>query len=269
MAMVFGVFFSRALKLAKMIAHEVREHALNSLVAIILGMIFVWLLPISLTQGSCVCHPSSKTLLASYKNLPFHLLHYVHTFFASITATLTAMRFSKNLLKSALVGVLVPPVFCTLSDILFPYWGGKLAGIQMTLHLCVVQNILPVSLLIFLGVTLGLIGSSKTTAVTGIRLAASSHFLHDFVSAAASISYLVSFGYDGWTQNLGYVFLLMLVAVLIPCMLSDFVLPMLICAPGQISEHHHDHNEIKHGENCAYKFYEQPIKKDNCNNGRN
>lgn len=266
--MIFGIFSERFSKLIKLIVHEVSEHAFNSVLAVSLGMLFVWMLPFEITHGSCVCHSHVKSLWVSYKNLPFHILHYSHTFFASITATLTAVRFSRSIWKSVLVGLFVPPVFCTLSDVMFPYWGGKLMGVEMALHLCVVQNIVAVSFLIVLGVIFGLLGSFKTTAANGIRLAASSHFLHDFVSAAASLSYLVSFGYYGWTHNLVYVFLLMLVSVLLPCMMSDFVLPMVFCVSDKALDH--DHDTDGHSLGCAYSFHENLLEKeDNNSDGRN
>lgn len=259
---IFSRFFSRSRKLARLIVNEVREHAFNSMIAVALGMFFVWLLPHGAPHGSC-CHSHSPASLGDYKNLLFHSLHYSHTFFASVTATLTAMRFSKNILKSILVGMFVPPVFCTASDILFPYWGGKLAGVEMSLHLCVIQNIGMVSLLILLGVAIGLVGSSKASQANAIRLAASSHLLHDFVSAAASLSYLVSFGYYGWTSNLIYVFILMLVSVMLPCMMSDFILPMFICASTDESL------DDNCGNCCAYSFSENPVDEKNCKDGRN
>jgi len=263
-----NAFLSRLIQLLRMIWHEISAHAIGSIIAVTLGMIFVWMLPTAQAATCCVSH--TKLLPATNEWLrvvPFHVLHYAHTFFASVTATLTAMRFSKNnITKSILVGALVPPIFCTISDILVPYWGGQLAGIDMHLHLCIIKNAIPVIGLIFFGIIFGLIGSSTTGVATGIKLAASSHFIHDFVSAAASLSYLVSFGYHEWSSNLLYVFLLMLVAVVVPCMLSDFVLPIAICATWDLPVDDHNHKS-----GCAYSFYNNTSQQtdEGCDHGRN
>lgn len=235
--------------LFKLVLREVIAHSHYSVIAVILGMLFVWLIPSGSVVTQC-CHHGQGVVDKMLGHLPFHILHYAHTFFASMTATLTTTRFTKSWIKSILVGVFIPPVFCTLSDVLFPYWGGKLAGVEMSLHLCFYENMIPVAILIALGVGLGLWGSSKANSAGIVRLAASSHFLHDFVSAAASLLYLVGFGYHHWTQDLFFVFLLMLVAVVIPCILSDLVLPILICAPNDLPKD-------PHSQGCAYKFYEQ------------
>lgn len=241
----------------RLIGNEIMAHIHYSVFAVIIGMLCVWLIPVEfLGMGGCACH-HHHGLEAMHKpvgHFLFHIVHYMHTFFASVTATLTAKRFSGNLFKSILVGIFVPPVFCTMSDILFPYWGGKIIGIEMSLHLCIFENVWPVLSLIAIGVSIGAFLSSRATSNLEIfKLAASSHFLHDFVSAAASLLYLIGFGCHNWTENLIYIFLLMLIAVVIPCMLSDLVLPMLICAPSvdNLKEETHD-------KCCVYKFYKKP-----------
>jgi len=53
------------------------------------------------------------------------------------------------------------------------------------------------------------------------------HFFHIFISSMASVLYLVSFGFHNWWNQMGFVFLFMIFAVLIPCTLADIVTPML------------------------------------------
>jgi len=63
------------------------------------------------------------------------------------------------------------------------------------------------------------------------RLAGSSvfsHGAHVFVSSLASLLYLVSFGFTGWMTDIHLVFpvfLLVVIAVWIPCCISDIVVP--------------------------------------------
>ena len=56
--------------------------------------------------------------------------------------------------------------------------------------------------------------------------AITSHVAHIFVSSLASTFYLVAHGFSNWYDNIGFVFLSMIVAVVIPCTLSDVVVPM-------------------------------------------
>src|SRR3989339_181337 len=53
-----------------------------------------------------------------------------------------------------------------------------------------------------------------------------SHSMHVFVSSAASILYLISYGLDSWVHSLGGVLILTILAVMIPCCLSDIVFPL-------------------------------------------
>ena len=53
-----------------------------------------------------------------------------------------------------------------------------------------------------------------------------SHFVHIFVSSLAATFYLVAHGFTDWYKDMGFVFLFMIIAVVIPCTLSDVVVPM-------------------------------------------
>ncbi|MBZ0166088.1 MAG: hypothetical protein K8I00_04715, partial [Candidatus Omnitrophica bacterium] len=72
-----------------------------------------------------------------------------------------------------------------------------------------------------------------------------SHSIHVFVSAVASILYLVSFGLEHWTHAIGGVFLITIFAVMIPCCLSDIVFPLACthahCRHGDVTEMEHRH----------------------------
>ncbi len=238
------------------ISKEIMAHIHYSVFAVIIGMILVWLVPLEfIGTGACSCHHhGAHALHQPVGHLLFHIVHYMHTFFASVTATLTAKRFSNSFVKSILIGIFIPPVFCTLSDILFPYWGGKIIGVEMSLHLCIFENVWPVVSLIAIGVALGtFLGLKVENNLKIIRLTAGSHFFHDLVSASASLLYLIGFGCYNWTDNIIYIFLLMLIAVVIPCMLSDLVFPILLCAPNIENEQEKTHNKC-----CVYKFYNKP-----------
>jgi hypothetical protein len=53
----------------------------------------------------------------------------------------------------------------------------------------------------------------------------------------ASILYVVSVGLTGWMEHFGMVFFFTILAVLIPCCISDIVFPLLFCG----ATNHKDH----------------------------
>lgn len=205
--------------------HELNAHGVYTLVAVISAIFFVKLIEIS-------CFKSNVVVAWPWL---FHTFHYAHTFFASTTATLVSMKFSKNIIKSILVGFFIPPLFCTISDIFMPYLGGKIFNISMQFHLCIFHNAWILFGFMIGGVLTGLIlnwWAKKNLWIVGI----SSHFLHDFVSTIASLAYLIGYGYTAWWSDLWIIGLLMIVAVAIPCMISDLVLPILISVESSVWE---------------------------------
>jgi hypothetical protein len=54
-----------------------------------------------------------------------------------------------------------------------------------------------------------------------------SHVAHILVSSLASIFYMVSYGFSAWYESIGFVFIFLIVAVVLPCTLSDLVVPIL------------------------------------------
>ena len=52
-----------------------------------------------------------------------------------------------------------------------------------------------------------------------------SHSVHIFISSLASSFYFVANGFYDWADSIGAVFVVLIIAVLIPCTLSDVVVP--------------------------------------------
>ena len=156
----------------------------------------------------------------------FHSLHYLHLIFSATGAIITFRRYSKRVLPSLLVGTLVPAVFCTLSDAVLPYFGGRLAGLDMHFHWCFIQHLPTVLPFLLVGLVNGWVISSRFES-SQLFYSTGSHFLHIFVSSMASTMYLVSFGFSSWADHMAFVFLFLLFAVLMPCTLSDIVVPLL------------------------------------------
>jgi hypothetical protein len=155
----------------------------------------------------------------------FHSFHFMHIVFAATGTLITFYRFSKNILKGLLVGIFSATFFCTLSDVFLPYLGGSLMGVHMHLHVCFfteLHNILP---FLFVGLFNGFIMSRHPGSQQGVY-SIFSHFIHILISTFASMFYLVSHGCTDWYLNIGFVFLFLVVAVVVPCTLSDVVVPM-------------------------------------------
>lgn len=158
-------------------------------------------------------------------NVLFHSFHFMHIVFAATGTLITFFRFSTNILKGFIVGCLSSAFFCTLSDVIFPYIGGTLMGVHMHFHLCFateLHNILP---FLCVGLLNGFL-MSRQHASKQVMFSLFSHFVHILISSFASIFYLISQGCTNWYTNIGIVFLFLVIGVVVPCTLSDVVVPM-------------------------------------------
>ncbi len=166
------------------------------------------------------------SLICKKSDVLFHSFHFMHIVFAATGTLVTFFRYSRNTIKALLLGIFSPMIFCTLSDSILPYIGGKMLGVDMHFHLCFVtelQNVLP---FLFVGIVNGFVMSRHTTDQMWFY-AISSHAVHILVSSLASIFYLVANGCTDWWEFIGLIFIYMIGAVVIPCTLSDVVVPLL------------------------------------------
>jgi len=153
----------------------------------------------------------------------FHLFHPVHTLFSATATTAMFRLYGKGVLKAAFVGLLGSIGVCGLSDIVMPHISLLLLGVESHWHLCVVEHPLMVLSFAGMGVAVGLAASGSAASSTFF-----SHSLHVLASTMASTVYLVApLGWPEWTDGVGTLFPLLLIAVMIPCCLSDIVFPIL------------------------------------------
>ena len=163
----------------------------------------------------------------------FHNLHFMHIAFACIGALTSFFRHSKSLWQGMLVGIISPSVFCILSDIIFPWLGARFLGVNMPLHICFINeldNILP---FLIIGFVTGLVLYKQNSYKKNHKHLESqvddfslwSHSVHIFISSLASSFYFVANGFYDWADSIGAVFVVLIIAVLIPCTLSDVVVP--------------------------------------------
>ncbi len=161
----------------------------------------------------------------------FHSFHFMHIVFAATGTLITFLRYSKSIPKALILGIVSPAVFCTLSDSILPYIGGKMLGVHMHFHLCFVtelQNVIP---FLFVGIVNGFVMSQHTGERQWLY-AVTSHAIHILISSLASIFYLVSNGCTDWHNFIGIIFVYLIFAVVVPCTLSDVVVPLLFARAG-------------------------------------
>ena len=95
--------------------------------------------------------------------------------------------------------------------------GGMAFNIPMQFHLPLIETPLLILSVAILGSILGM--SFKITKFP--------HFIHIFVSVFASLFYILAFGSNSGIIYLIEVFLIVFISVIIPCCLSDIILPLL------------------------------------------
>jgi len=156
----------------------------------------------------------------------FHNFHFLHIVFSATGVILTFTRYSVSIFGGLLAGILIPAVFCTMSDSLLPYLGGTYLGIDMKFHWCFISHLDVVLPFLVIGIINGYV-LSRHFGTLKIFYSKGSHFLHIFISAMASILYLVSYGFSDWGKYISFVFVYLIFAVLIPCTIADLVLPAM------------------------------------------
>src|ERR1700722_11067994 len=171
-----------------------------------------------------MCNIDEQTMCRG-AHLLFHSFHFMHIVFAATGTLITFFRFSKNVFKGILVGIGTASVFCTLSDSVLPYLGGRILGVDMHFHLCFFSELDKVLPFLIVGLLNGYI-MSRHHASKQSFYSSFSHFIHILVSSFAAMFYLVAHGFIHWWANIGFVFLFLIIAVVGPCTFSDVVVPM-------------------------------------------
>ena len=215
----------------RLILKELRGHLPFTFLGVVSGIVFL-----GLVHGVFI-RPSgmhSQTILRNF----FHTFHFSHIFLSAIATTAVFFRHERDILKTVLVGFFGTLIPCGTSDIFIPYFGGKLLGMPMTFHFCLIEEPTAVLLANSAGILVGMIAELKFG-----RISYFSHSAHVFVSSFASLFYLVSFGIDNWFKLLLGIFVITVVAVVIPCCSSDIVIPLSFVTGAHGHEHEDEHTE--------------------------
>lgn len=212
-------------------SHELVHHLPYGTLSVALALMLLSMISV-LFGLSHICshhvhdHITGACGMISGMDILFHSFHFAHILFAASGTMVTFYRYSRNLLAGIIVGIVSSVVFCTLADILLPYAAGRLLGVDMELHICFKSELANIVPFLAIGVINGIIiprGKEDHTEQHSVSL----HFIHTFISAMASIFYAIGHGLENFHEYLGMFFVLMLVAVVIPCTLSDVVVPIL------------------------------------------
>lgn len=197
--------------------YAVLSVALSMIAAGVLGYFSFGASPEAVSKGSMIL---------------FHNCHFLHIVFAATGAVLTFFRYSKNVLKGLIVGAVSAIVFCVLSDVILPYVVGHIMGIDMQLHICFFSELSNVLPFLVVGVFNGWLLSQHKSGQQSF-FSIWSHFAHIFVSSLASMLYTISHGMYNWHEYMGILFILLIIAVVIPCTLSDVVVPAYFAGMGE------------------------------------
>lgn len=168
----------------------------------------------------------------------FHSFHYLHLVFAVTGTFVTFSRFSKNTFRGIIVSLIAPAIFCTLSDVALPSLAGDLLGVSMKMHVCFIHwhdtlNLIP---FMIVGIINGLL--LRKHSETSLSLfSLGSHFVHILISSLAALFYMVSFGFEAWYDSMGILFFFLVIAVVLPCTISDIVVPLYFA---RYKAHHHE-----------------------------
>ena len=159
--------------------------------------------------------------------------------FSAAATTAMFWRYEHKMGKAVVIGLAGAIGVCGLSDIVMPHLSLMMLRKPVPWHICVIKHPQMVFSFAAVGVIVGL------AAAVGVRHSTFfSHSLHVFSSTMASIFYLIGpFGRLGWIDSVGIVFLFIIVAVMVPCCLSDIVFPLLLT---KRSKHEYEKDERTH-----------------------
>ena len=202
------------------ILEELKHHAPFTLVSTFVALVLFALTSRFIAPEAdmaCPCCASPHSM----SGLLFMAFHRFHILLSCAATTAMFWRHEKSKLKALAVGLSGALILCTVSDIILPFLGGSLVGIDMDFHICVIEHPETVMPLAAVGLFIGL------KEVRGRLMTKTAHGLHVFVSVSASMFFLVGYGFSGWMSYPLITFLIIFFSVLIPCCLGDIVFPLL------------------------------------------
>ena len=145
----------------------------------------------------------------------FEIFHPLHVVASSIVTAGIFYKYKPKLISALLIGMTGSIIIGSFSDIILPWLGGSLLGLGTSFHLLLIEEPVLILLSALIGSSIGI--STKTTKMP--------HFIHVFLSVFASLFYLLAFSQIFNAFYFIGAFLIVLIAVIIPCCMSDLLFP--------------------------------------------
>jgi len=201
-----NVFRMRVREKTKLITGELLSHAPFTFFGAVTGIV-IMLLTIHLSLSQNV------------SEMIFYTLHPIHVVLSALVTTGMYRLHRGKGVSVFLIGYVGSVGIATISDILFPYFGGILLGAEMEFHLGFIEKWWLVNPLAVLGISIAY--WKPTTEFP--------HAGHVLLSTWASLFYLTAFGFGvaNYFFLLPFVFLILFLSVWVPCCLSDIIFPLL------------------------------------------
>ena len=187
----------------KDLIHELKHHAPFTAFASIIAILVVLLIQYYFEKSIS-------------ENL-FEIFHPAHIIVSSMVTAGIFYKYKPKIIFAVLIGISGAIIIGSLSDIIIPWLGGNLLNLKTIFHLPLIEE--PLTILGF-----ALIGSfiGIATKITKIP-----HFIHVFLSVFASLFYLLAFTPTFNFLSFIAAFFIVLIAVIIPCCVSDIVFPFI------------------------------------------
>ncbi len=230
---------------ASALLFELREHIPFSVAAVAMGLIAAGTICVFSMAGehglevvAGTEHPEPDGAHQPAQ-LFFHLFHPAHMLFSAMATAAMFCRYERKIAKAVVIGLIGAIGVCGVSDIVMPHVSLLILGVRAHWHICVYEHpglVIPFAVV---GVMVGVAASSSVINSTIV-----SHSLHVLASTMASIFYMVGpLGLIAWIDDLGQIFLFVVLAVMVPCCVSDIVFPLLMSKPAraQYQEAPHTH----------------------------
>ena len=208
----------------KHVFSELKEHLPFTVVSSVVALVIVGIMTaLEFTLKEDIITQGSQNL--------FHIFHPVHMLFSATATTAMFWRHEKRVVKAVIVGFLGSVLICGVSDVIIPFCSGFALNKSFDFHLCIAEHPLIILPFVVIGIFIGLVAMEKVEKTTFF-----SHAGHVFTSSMASMLYLISFGLADWFNYVGGVFIIITIAVIIPCCTSDIVYPLLLIKKGEIKK---------------------------------
>jgi hypothetical protein len=204
----------------KHVLSELIDHLPFTVVSSIVALVIVGIM-------TAIVFALKEDVIAQGSQKLFHIFHPIHILFSATATTAMFWRYEKKVVKAVIIGLTGSLLVCGVSDVIIPFFSGFFFGKSFEFHLCIVEHPFIILPFVTTGIVIGLIAMEKVQKTTFF-----SHSGHVFTSSMASMLYLISFGLVDWFNHVGSVFIIIIIAVIIPCCTSDIIFPLLFTKEG-------------------------------------